>query len=118
MTKIHEAADYYQKNKESDDWGDPVPSPVKSSRRLGAMISVRFSPEEVAIIRARAAKKNVSVSRYVRMCALGGGSDSEDFTFESPQGGVKTGTFSTYILGSLGLGTSTQDKDLNLRPLV
>lgn len=39
-------------------------------RRLGAMVSVRFSPEELEIVRAAADKSGQSVSGYLRNAAL------------------------------------------------
>jgi hypothetical protein len=57
-----------------DAWGDPVPRPKrprKSERRhRGAMVSVRFSPEELAAVQAHASDAGASVSGYLRNLAL------------------------------------------------
>jgi hypothetical protein len=55
-------------------WGEPVPAPGrkrKSERRQrGAMVSVRFSQEELASVRAHATEAGTSVSGYLRDLAL------------------------------------------------
>ena len=66
-----EWADYYQTHKDDPDlWGEPVPAPKRSrgrpSRNMGARISVRFTPEEMAGIRARAADEGITYSEVVR----------------------------------------------------
>jgi hypothetical protein len=57
-----------------DAWGEPSPEPErkrKSERRQrGAMVSVRFSPDELASVQAHAAKAHSSVSGYLRNLAL------------------------------------------------
>ena len=63
-------ADYYQAHKDDPaEWGDPQPAP-KPSRRLAAMISVRFTPDEEQAIRAAAAAAGQSVSGFIRAAAL------------------------------------------------
>jgi hypothetical protein len=66
-----EWADYYQAHKDDPDlWGDPVPPPKRSrgrpSRNMGARISVRFTPEEMAGIRARSQEEGLYYSEVVR----------------------------------------------------
>ena len=55
-------------------WGDPVAEPErkrKSERRQrGAMVSVRFSPDELASVQEHAAEAGTSVSGYLRNLAL------------------------------------------------
>jgi hypothetical protein len=55
-------------------WGDPVREPRsrrKSERRQrGAMVSVRFSPDELELVQAQAAGVGASVSGYLRNLAL------------------------------------------------
>jgi predicted DNA binding CopG/RHH family protein len=55
-------------------WGEPVPEPErkrKSERRQrGAMVSVRFSPDELTRVQAHAAEAGMSVSGYLRGLAL------------------------------------------------
>lgn len=48
----------------------------REKRRLAAMVSVRFSPEELVALQAQAGRRGVSVSAYLRSLALadmGGG---------------------------------------------
>ena len=53
-----ELADFYQAHKDDPDiWGDPEPAPRRPgrpSKGLSATITVRFTPEEVALIRKAA----------------------------------------------------------------
>ncbi len=55
-------------------WGEPVTSPVrkrKSERRQrGAMVSVRFTPDELAVVQRHAATARMPVSGYLRNLAL------------------------------------------------
>ena len=55
-------------------WGEPVAEPGrkrKSERRQrGAMVSVRFSPEELASVQEHAVEAGISVSGYLRNLAL------------------------------------------------
>jgi hypothetical protein len=117
MTQIHGTAEYYQDNKESDDWGDPVGPPIKPYKRPGAMISVRFSPEEVEIVRTMAARMKVSVSRYVRLSALSGVPEKSASPIEGLQRKSISGTYSTYVRTLTGSGSMTTVEDLNLRPV-
>lgn len=59
---------------DSDAWGEPSPEPErkrKSERRQrGAMVSVRFSPDELASVQAQATDVGMSVSGYLRSLAL------------------------------------------------
>jgi hypothetical protein len=66
-----EWADYYQAHKDDRDlWGEPVPVPKRSrgrpSRNMGARISVRFTPEEMAGIRATSMAEGLTYSEVVR----------------------------------------------------
>src|SRR5829696_2193691 len=64
-------ADYYQAHKDDpEEWGEPKPSEMPRKRRLAAMISVRFTPEEEAEIRRVAQSKGNSVSQFIREMAL------------------------------------------------
>jgi len=55
-------------------WGEPTnktPAKRKSERRQrGALVSVRFSPDELAAVQAHAAEVGTSVSGYLRDLAL------------------------------------------------
>jgi hypothetical protein len=54
-----------------DAWGEPVKRKPKSERRQrGAMVSVRFTPEELATVQAHADQVGASVSGYIRNLAL------------------------------------------------
>jgi hypothetical protein len=66
-----EWADYYQAHKDDPDlWGDPVPPPKRPRGRpslgRGARISVRFTPEEMAGIRAKSKAEGITYSEVVR----------------------------------------------------
>ena len=64
-------ADYYQAHKdEPEEWGEPQPAPKSQRRRLVAMISVRFSPEEEQVVRRAAQQVGRSVSNFIRQAAL------------------------------------------------
>jgi hypothetical protein len=64
-------ADYYQAHKDApEEWDDPKPAPRSRKRRLAAMISVRFAPEEEDEIRRAALSKGESVSQFIRGTAL------------------------------------------------
>jgi hypothetical protein len=63
-------AEYYQAHKDDPgEWGEPEPA-KRSKRRLAAMISARFAPEEEDLVRRAAAERGESVSRFVREAAL------------------------------------------------
>ena len=59
---------------DAEAWGDPVPEDGrkrKSERRQrGAMVSVRFSAEELTTVQAHAADVGATVSGYIRDLAL------------------------------------------------
>lgn len=64
-------ADYYQAHKDDpDEWGEAEPAPKSRRRRLVAMISVRFSPEEEQAVRRAAREVGKSVSNFIRQAAL------------------------------------------------
>ncbi len=64
-------AEYYQSHKdEPEEWGEPQPPAKPQIRRLAAMVSVRFTPEEEELLRAAAAKQHESLSGFVRRAAL------------------------------------------------
>jgi uncharacterized protein (DUF1778 family) len=64
-------ADYYQTHKdEPEEWGEAQPARRSKSRRLAAMISVRFTPDEEQTIRDAALNANESVSHFIRRAAL------------------------------------------------
>jgi hypothetical protein len=64
-------ADYYQAHKDDpEEWGDPQSAEKPKKRRLAAMISVRFTPEEEEEIRRAAQSNGTSVSQFIRETAL------------------------------------------------
>jgi Mobilization protein NikA len=73
--KEHELAEQIEAMRDDPEaWGEPVAEPErkrKSERRQrGAMVSVRFSPDELAVVQAHAADAGMSVSGYLRSLAL------------------------------------------------
>ena len=64
-------AAYYQAHKDDPgEWGEPKPAEKPRKRRLAAMISVRFTPEEEDEIRQAAQSNGYSVSQFIREIAL------------------------------------------------
>jgi hypothetical protein len=65
-------AGYYQGHKDDEDEWEDVPEPGRrsESRRLRAMVSVRFSPEEADSVRAAADAAGLSLSAFIRVAAL------------------------------------------------
>jgi predicted DNA binding CopG/RHH family protein len=57
-------------------WGDPEPKPQRprksEQRQRGAMVSVRFTEDELVAVQAHAAQRGLSVSGYLRSVALDG----------------------------------------------
>lgn len=73
--KEHELAEQIETMRDDPSaWGEPVAEPArrrKSERRQrGAMVSVRFSPDELAIVQAHAVEAGMPVSGYLRSLAL------------------------------------------------
>src|SRR6266487_533022 len=73
--KEHEFAEQIEAMRDdAEAWGEPSPEPErkrKSERRQrGAMVSVRFSPDELASVQAHAVEAGTSVSGYLRNPAL------------------------------------------------
>jgi len=61
-------ADYYEQHREDHQWGEP--EPAQRSARLEVTISVRFTRNEVAAVRARAEAAGLKPTAYIRRCAL------------------------------------------------
>ena len=55
-----------------DAWGEPEPKRTRKSerRQRGAVVSVRFTPEELEQVQARASERGMSMSAYLRSMAL------------------------------------------------
>jgi hypothetical protein len=71
MAMSQQDAEYYQAHKDDpQEWGEPQPAPKSRRRRLVAMISVRFTPEEEQAVRQAAQKTGNSVSNFIRQAAL------------------------------------------------
>lgn len=63
-----ELAGYYDRHRDLTDWSEP--QPVQRPERLDVTISVRFTPAEIATIRARAEAAGLKPTAYIRRCAL------------------------------------------------
>ncbi|MGH3939618.1 MAG: plasmid mobilization protein [Pseudonocardiaceae bacterium] len=63
-----ELADHYDRHRDLTDWSEP--HPVQRPERLDVTISVRFTPAEIATIRARAEAAALKPTAYIRRCAL------------------------------------------------
>ncbi len=64
-------AEYYQAHKDDpEEWGEPESVEKPKNRRLAAMISVRFAPEEEETIRRAASARGESVSHFIRQAAV------------------------------------------------
>jgi hypothetical protein len=71
MLMANRDADHYQAHKDAPaEWGDPKPAQKSRKRRLAAMISARFTPEEEDEIRRAARSKGESISQFIRGAAL------------------------------------------------
>jgi hypothetical protein len=71
MPMTQRDAEHYQAHKDDpEEWGEPQRSPKSQRRRLAAMISVRFSPEEEQAVRRAAQQMGRSVSNFIRQAAL------------------------------------------------
>lgn len=67
----------YEADPDNDiEWSEGSIGDKRPRRRLGAMVSVRFSPEELEEVRARAAAEGIPVSAFLRRRALEGGTHS------------------------------------------
>ena len=63
-----ELADHYDQHRDLTGWSEPQPG--QRSERLDVTISVRFTPAEIATIRARAEAAGLKPTTYIRRCAL------------------------------------------------
>lgn len=63
-----ELANYYDQHHDLTGWSEP--QTVQKPERLDVTISVRFTPAEIATIRARAAATDLKPTTYIRRCAL------------------------------------------------
>jgi hypothetical protein len=76
MTERELVAQIETMRDDPEAWGVPEPEPEpgrkrKSERRQrGALVSVRFTPDELAVVQAHAAEAGTSVSGYLRDIAL------------------------------------------------
>jgi len=62
-----ELAEYYDQHRDVTGWSEPQPA---LPGRLDLTISVRFSPAEIAAVRARAEAAGLKPTTYIRRCAL------------------------------------------------
>jgi uncharacterized protein (DUF1778 family) len=72
MTEKELAAQIEALGDDPEAWGEPEPKRKRKSerRQRGALVSVRFTPEELALVQAHAAEAGTSVSGYLRNLAL------------------------------------------------
>jgi hypothetical protein len=72
MTERELAAQIETMRDDPEAWGVPEPEPKRKSerRQRGALVSVRFTPDELAVVQAHAAEAGTSVSGYLRDIAL------------------------------------------------
>lgn len=62
------AAAYERDGIDLADWHEP--EPVQKPPRLDVTLSVRFSADEIAAVRQRAAQAGLKPTTYIRRCAL------------------------------------------------
>jgi hypothetical protein len=55
---------------EAEPEPEPARKPKSERRQRGALVSVRFTPDELAVVQAHAAEAGTSVSGYLRDVAL------------------------------------------------
>ncbi len=73
MSSKRKDAEYYQQHKDDpEEYGEPQGTLGKrpERRRLNAMVSVRLTPDEEALIRSVAERHKLSLSAFLRMTAL------------------------------------------------
>jgi hypothetical protein len=75
MTDEEAAKFYYEHRDDPELEGTEVK--VETSERLSRVVSVRFSPEEARVVQKHARAAGLTVSAYVRRCALEGSALSE-----------------------------------------
>jgi hypothetical protein len=71
MTDEEAAEFYYAHRNDPQLAGDIVEVEIIVAKRLSRVISVRFDPDEAAVIEQRAAAAGITMSAYVRHAALG-----------------------------------------------
>src|SRR5689334_17567204 len=70
MKNVDSDATYYQSHKDDlDEWGSSVPAP-KRGQRLDVVVSVRLSADEEAMLRRESARRNQTLSNFIRTAAL------------------------------------------------
>ncbi len=66
-----ELADYYDRTHDLSGFDLEQPEPItRPHRRLDVTISVRFSPEEIDLLRAEAERTGMKVTAFIRTLAL------------------------------------------------
>lgn len=62
---------YYEARKDDPEiWGGPLPAPKSQRRITASMFSVRLTPQQAEFIRWAARARGMSVSAFLRECAL------------------------------------------------
>jgi len=69
MTDEEAGEFYYAHRNDPDLTGEPVE--LETPARLSRVISVRFNPDEAAVVEQRARETGLTMSAYVRQAALG-----------------------------------------------
>jgi hypothetical protein len=101
-------AEYYQAHKDDpEEWAEPRTARKPAKRRLAAMISVRFTPEEEDLVRQAAAERGESVSHFVRAAALMHARPAMPSTVKPVAGSARTWTSR-----SVGSSTTSNESDI------
>lgn len=76
MASEQDNPDFYLAHKDDDVWEEGEVVTRRSARRLGAVVSVRFAPEELEMLRRESPDGNLS--RLIRERVLGEPAPTED----------------------------------------
>jgi hypothetical protein len=69
MDEAERASRYEAEGVTGDEWGEPE-TLRRPRRRLGSMFSVRLTAKEAELVRHAADERGLTVSAYLRACAL------------------------------------------------
>jgi hypothetical protein len=101
-------AEYYQAHKDDpEEWAEPRVGRKPAKRRLAAMISVRFTPEEEDLVRQAATERGESVSHFVRTAAL-----SQARAVKPSMTTPIASTARTWTSSSVSFGTTTNESQI------
>jgi hypothetical protein len=106
-------ARHYQAHRDdAEEWGEPV-QPEPKKRRLGAMLSVRLTPEEAERVREAASDAGQSLSEFLRAAILQHATRAPSIEFT---GGSVTPPAGEPVEGSAGNTSSSGTAALTTRP--